>query len=83
MEKWVQRILAAAALIFALSVAGWAVRPRAKAQVAFQLVREGDLTYIFDPRSATLYKMDWKDGPKCRGWYAYCVLPPDVGDKQD
>jgi len=57
MDKWTQRIIAAAALIFALSVAGWVVKPRASGP-RYQFVSPSSwpTVGIFDSRTGLVYR---------------------------
>ncbi len=78
MDKWAQRIIAASALIFALSVAGWVVRPRAQT-TAFQLEKTGSHLVLFDSKTGTLYTTDSDLAKEMQRWAAFRTLPAKAG----
>lgn len=73
MGKWNQLLLTVAALIFALSFAVWAVKPRAEPQSNYQLM-DSDGFCIFDTRTGTIYTRIRK--PNLDYWKPEATMPP-------
>jgi len=75
MDKWALRMIAAAALVFALSVAVYVLKPRPQA-AAYQLPMFGDTPGLFDPRTGTIYKSVAGPDANMRYWKPFRVMPP-------
>ncbi len=83
MDKWALRVIAAAALIFALSFAVWVVRPRAEAKEAFQFNRSSSgYTAMFNPRTGELYMRDRDSNTWPDIWKPVAVMPPEDDAKK-
>ena len=87
MDRWTQRILAAAAMIFALSVATatlamFANRPET---TRYQLINPQDWhgSGLFNSRTGEVYNIKSSTDPNMNHWVPFLVVPPDIGSKRD
>ena len=81
MDKWAQRILAAAAIVFALSVAVYVLRPRPE-EPRYQWLAGGSL---FEPRTGTYYSQRYpgSSGDANTSYWTPAKTMPPVNQAQN